>query len=382
MTIFFFIILFLCFPLESNNIITSHYYGQVYPFTSRIEFVDNNNLALFSTIDLQSNHTWYSSNEEDINTNIVIKRVVLDIKQKKRNALECISAINIYDNKNLTLSYHYYITLEKDYIERNKIGTGFGFAYRFHDESFSLIHQLYNNCKISKKAFAIGEYHQKEEYGLLYFGGLPEEEIRGKGFQGKCKVNKELVTWSCQLNRVDILGNSYSPNKEEMLFQTNYKFISVPKSFLMFLNFTVFQKSYGYCFYKEYDSLETFKCVNTYLPSLPNITFIFDDYAFIIPMFELFVHSNEISESAIVYDHLIINNNNTWVFGNYFLSKYVTLFDYDEPSITFYSNMYSIQKQTKKDNRKKIIRMILFILISILSFKSIYFIFLFKTVIF
>lgn len=149
-------------------------------------------------------------------------------------------------------------------------------------------------------------------------------------------MNKELVTWSCRLNKVDILGNSYYPNNEDMLFQTNYKFISVPKLFLMFLNFTVFQKSYGYCFYKEYDSLERFKCVNTYLPSISNITFIFDDYAFTIPMFELFVHSNEISESAIVYDPLIINNNNTFVFGNYFLSKYVTLFDYDEPSITFY----------------------------------------------
>ena len=43
------------------------------------------------------------------------------------------------------------------------------FAHKFDDESYSIVHQLYNNKIISHLAFALGKYQRYE--GNFYFGG-------------------------------------------------------------------------------------------------------------------------------------------------------------------------------------------------------------------
>ena len=63
-----------------------------------------------------------------------------------------------YQNKTLFNNFYYYVInitntfiIDKD----NPIVSGFGFAYKFPNENFSFIHQLYNHNHLSKKQFKI-----------------------------------------------------------------------------------------------------------------------------------------------------------------------------------------------------------------------------------
>ena len=58
--------------------------------------------------------------------------------------------------------------------------------------------------KISKKIFAIGEYDKFNDYGEIYFGGIPDEIIVNKTFKGKCNVDDSYSTWSCSLKKIEI----------------------------------------------------------------------------------------------------------------------------------------------------------------------------------
>ena len=336
-----------CQSIKTEKLISSQYYGKIYPFTTRIEFTETG-LVLIYSIDLKSNFT-IAVVENIKSDHDIVKEAFITVNNNEIKCIERRSSISIYDEKSVIKDYHYYLTNSHNFDLINGKSIGFGFAFKFEDERFSLIHQLFSQGKISKKAFGIGDYITQSEYGDLYYGGIPEEDIQNKQFKGKCKVNPSYSTWSCKLISVDIGGNSYYTENEHMYFQTNSKFMIVPKKFLLFLNFTILKQFNGNCFFREYgNAIHTFKCINDIVYVLPNYTFVFDDYTFSIPMKEFFQLGNEISESILLSDTKITGDKDIWVFGNHFLSKYIKLFDYDDESITFYSDQYLIKPNKNK----------------------------------
>lgn len=344
-------ILSLRVSVKTEKLISSQYYGKISPFYTRIEFTETG-LVLFNSIDLKSNYTIVVVGTIKSNYDIV-KETFIYVNNTEIKCFEGRTSISIYDEKSVIKDYHYYLTNLDNYNLINGKSIGFGFAFKFEDERFSLIHQLFSQGIIQKKAFGIGEYNTQSDYGSLYYGGIPEEETLNKQFKGKCKVNSSYSTWSCNLKSVDIGGNSYHTENDYMYFQTNSKFMIVPKRFLLFLNLTILNHYNGNCFFREYgDAIITFKCINDIVYMLPNYTFVFDDYSFSIPMKEFFHFGDEISESILLSDTKITEGKDIWMFGNHFLSKYIKLFDYDDESITFYSDQYLIKpnKNNKKDN--------------------------------
>ena len=61
---------------------------------------------------------------------------------------------------------------------------GLAFGYKFKDESFSIIHQLYMTKKIKHKLFAFNALNK--ENGTFYIGDIPNNDWKYKGY---CKVS-------------------------------------------------------------------------------------------------------------------------------------------------------------------------------------------------
>ena len=108
-------------------------------------------------------------------------------------------------------------------------------------------------------------------------------------------------------------------------------------------------------------------CPCSVVNTFPNMTFVIDRYHFLLKPSELFIKVESgfnclflIQKNVLPYE-----DKNTWFIGNFFLNKFVTVFDYEEKSIHFYTDDI-IQKSNSVDYLFQII--IVYSLISILCF--------------
>lgn len=329
-----------CYSSILTQIINTRYYGKITPFSSRIDLKKIKEKYLITTMDLKSNFTWFRDVRHECFDN---KEIKITINKIELVAIECIDSLTLTDDNKVLSEYYYYIIPKQSSpiykLKRNSLA----FSYKFNDEKFSVIHQLYNEKKISKKIFAIGEYDKFNDYGEIYFGGIPDEIIVNKTFKGKCNVDDSYSTWSCSLKKIEINHHTYHATNHYMYFQTNNEYIYAPQNFMSFIFESLDNNLKKDCYvYKSSFGGEHLRCLNDILDNLPNYTFIFDSTSFSIPIKDFFEPGYETSDSILFFSSIENDRNDTWIFGNYFLSRYITVFDYEDKSISFYSNKYTI----------------------------------------
>ena len=97
--------------------------------------------------------------------------------------------------------------------------SGIGFAYKFEDEHYSLMHRLYNDNYIPKMQFSIIPRTNKESLWYITIGGIPEKNKKKGQYEGKCYVNKAKSGWGCHLKAIHY-GNLTKKFERYALFQT------------------------------------------------------------------------------------------------------------------------------------------------------------------
>ena len=207
------------------------------------------------------------------------------------------------------------------------------FALRYEDDRYSILHLMKRNGKIKKLQFAFLPSKEIGIDGTMFFGGIPSS-IKKK-YHSTCKVSQFASGWSCSFNGIKIKNTNkeFLLSKEDVYFESEITRLQVPEVFMDFLkdNYLNEYISTEQC---KYTGINKFECVCTTIPKLQDLIFIIDNVMFDIPINKMFENYGSSCTLGIE-----INPDNTkWSFGNTFLNNYLSLFDIENESITFYSD--------------------------------------------
>lgn len=268
------------------------------------------------------------------------KTIIVEQKEKKVQIFK--ETLTLVENKKISIPNFSLYYLE-NFTELSHEGLALGRL--FENETFSLIHQLYLNKYITKKGFGFSEEENESGKGVIYFGDLPQEvtmeKVKGKIYVKDTNDNK----WNTKVTKVlinqgknDII--EYIPTFNKSYFDVNENTIYVPESFMFYLNETVFKHLIQdkYCTFSDrFDTKQYhFECSCSVIQSFPEITFVIDNIGLTMKNYDLF-------EEAFGYCYFLIESNypefgDLWIFQTPLINKLTTFFDYDDNSISFYSN--------------------------------------------
>ena len=274
------------------------------------------------------------------------RNVLIDEEPKEGNEYE----INLrVTNQLIPLSF---FVLDKPDV---KYDDSISLSFLSYDDNFSLINTLYRKKIISYKRFS---FVKDNENIKLILGGIPSEYMNTK-YKGTCKVvNKKY--WGCNLTQVNLYvkydnrtSSGYFMNNKEndyySLFQTNSKQISVPSRYYDFLHQSYMKQMIN----QEVCNLNPDKqyvCKSSFVSNLSfSLELDFDGMSLQLDTKDLF-------EDNGVWSSLIIKRNdnpNEWKIGTGVLHKLNILFDYDDKSISFYSNENTITESKLKTEIKR-----------------------------
>ena len=112
---------------------------------------------------------------------------------------------------------------------------GISLAYKFDNESYSLVHMLYNNKVIEKKLYGIYFDNNRNE-GSISFGGIPSNAHLAYSNKGSCNANDKYSSWGCNLTSINFDNISYSLNAYGALNPGLYGIIYSKKIFNLFID--------------------------------------------------------------------------------------------------------------------------------------------------
>lgn len=245
-----------------------------------------------------------------------------------------------------------------DYTVYSDNKNGFSFSYRYENNSFSIIHMLYQNNLISYLSF--GFVPETSQHGTFYFGHIPEKKLKNFTNKVSLKVNENYISWGTEVDAI-YFGNKneknyFFENKENNkygFFESGNEYIRVPDYYWSFLIENVFRKliDNSVCFILNKKRINYICCKNNNLSHLQKMNFVFGNVTFSISVKNLIDCSFKFCNFKIVYDE---RNINYWSFGTTFLNNYISEFDYSQKIIQFYSsNNDSIFFNTHLDNSIK-----------------------------
>lgn len=88
---------------------------------------------------------------------------------------------------------------------------GLSLGYHYKNESFSIVHNLYNSKHIEHLQFAIHNIKEcfKDNHSHLYIGGVPYNAHLSLPYKGTIKINEALPTWGFNLKAIIYNNTKY-----------------------------------------------------------------------------------------------------------------------------------------------------------------------------
>ena len=269
------------------------------------------------------------------------------------------SRINVNDSFLIDNYPFFYI---KDVSIHRWFDEGYAFGLKYENESFSIVHNLYNNRKISHLIYSLGETNNTN--GTLYLGGIPS--IVNDYNKGSCKVNESYISWGCHVEQVifsrynkkshiEITEHILNVNNTYGYFQASKKYIYAPKYVIDYLIDKVFQSfiSSSFCSYTEKGFFDvSISCNCEVIYQMPNISFVIGGYKYHFDAFYLFQYYED-----SLCDFLITSTKdrgNHWIFGYSFFNKFISVFDYEKKEISFYSKLPRIIAYNERYSYQKV----------------------------
>lgn len=315
--------------------LSNMYYVELY-----MNYIDNSSKTIVVIIDINAEYTLMAIPYLAINKNIkekfpeikelIIKDSIIPSRVITSNILISNELVNNYtfyniDDMNIFHFLRPYIPL----------------AYSFENETFSLTHLLYNSKQIQYKKFSFDPILSQ-----LHIGGVPFDSINGK-YSSRCKVKPQYKKWGCTMNYAYI-GNYnnytqiYNNKNRYAYFISSDSKIYAPKDFFDFMENILLKEQIdnGSCILNNDTFTNFFSCKCEIFDKFYKIYFSFDEREYSISTTRGLIFKSPLHDKKDICDLLIYYkaNNNDWQFGISFLNNFVTVFDYDDSSIKFYSD--------------------------------------------
>lgn len=241
---------------------------------------------------------------------------------------------------------------------------GIGLGFKFEDEEMSFVHQLYNNKYIDHLLFAF-KGDMTFTKGIMYFGGISNNEHLKLPYQGHCNVVEEYTSWGCNLTSLKI-GNDTLMVNTYAAFHTGFYRIHFPPMI--------------YEFVKKHLKvpLSTNECVEEIDEKRGNnilcksrkylnieFDFIFEGVTIKMTLndfFESNKDNNKYKYKSVMYKNPYRAINNIELFlGFHFTNLFnYTAFDYESKQVQFYTSVYPIvsEKTSNKGSQLFILTII------------------------
>lgn len=372
-----FIILYLINNIKGRNdkIIECVYHEFAEEYNLEL-FLDSTDVyAFYEPINQQFQYTWTSST---LSTKKLYDKIVgsqmKTIKSIELNATEYRIVIQLNTDPNSLVNFNFFHVNTLETI--NEETGGFGFAFKFEDYKYSLVHQLKEQNMITHLSY--GLLPKKTNKGSFYFGGIPDDLERNY-FVYKCKVTPNYITWGCSLTIITFNDlnstsniNSFPDyfNRHYSYFQTGIRRTKAPGDFIEFITSTILKSliESKKCIYET-----EIVCAVGCIQSIPKFNFVFER------KLALTFDWNTLFDCAGIYCSFTIDKNDEgdeWVLGTNFIRKYGMLFDYEDESIRFYlqkdygmlnGDIIPLSKDTHASNRKNIKLLFFFLIILLLT---------------
>lgn len=227
-------------------------------------------------------------------------------------------------------------------------------SFKYKDNSFSIVHLLFESNLITKKGFYFGG-------GDLIFGNPPTDSKITSMHQATCKVNNnkeyfDKSSWGCDINGIYLTNSTIKPyyNNVYAKFTGINNYIIIPESFMKYLNDTLFNDLKEFCKYQLLSWTYSYRCHSSVLKEMQNnLVVVIDGVGFEIDKYDMFEFDGFYVNLLFRVRNEINNKCNEWDIGTAFLSKYNEYFDYDNKSVTFYSNNPFIILELKGNSEYK-----------------------------
>ena len=228
--------------------------------------------------------------------------------------------------------------------KRHFIGLGYGVEHK----NMSLAYSLYANNIISQPIYGFRKDSVTGKYAI-YFGQIP------KHFVSNCtkytmSINDSKGDWGLNIKSIYYDGeNSYEYvlNNEYAYVNTVNDRIFVPRHYMYYLKETVFKEyvKNRKCLFNQdsnsfYINCDCFNGVND-MKEFPNMNIKIDKYELTLSYEELFIYLTKQHLCLFIMQYNY-NEPDVWFFGYYFMKAFVTEFDLENKTISFYTQSDSI----------------------------------------
>lgn len=329
-----FFIFFFFFPVIQLKIVTipiNKYNGKIpYPELTfpkekyRTTFNLNTYLS-FSLIQISSNYLLSSSLKDSIN-------IQLDDEYRSNSYLIDISLTNEITIPNISV----YVTLDLGWTRDKGIALG----YHYKNETYSIVHQLYNNKIIEHLQFS---FHNIRSYlqGNFYIGGIPNNSHLSFPYKGIIKVREDLPTWGINLNGIKYKNKKYEMSVPCIVSSGMYGIIS-SDNFYDIMKEKVLK---GRGCVELTSSTQKYSQYFLYCVEInkeEEIEMVLGNNVFKLRIEELFNNENHSLFYSNSKNQPILHFNGS-IIGVEFLNKFnYSIFDYENHQIEFYSDYLKI----------------------------------------
>ena len=307
------------------------------------------------TIELNMNIDYLWFKKEDFTSNPLLTYVnstTIEIQGQQFEAELYYGDIS-FNETNVSISNFYFFQTKQ-----SPVGTyhSLPLAYKFKDTRYSVIHTLFNNKIIENIGFGFVTIDAFNEKGFLYIGGIPQEEKINYPYHQSCKVNSSYPTWGCRLQKVNFNNLTFNNIEYASLDMSKRRFLVSHNFFTFFINYILqLTSNITNCPFSDNLGINLFQCPCKELKIELSMELVFDGFSYNITKdFIMYTYLNKcllrIDENK--------ENPNEWMLGSYFITRFLTYFDYDKGIISFYSK----KPFTIYSNNKKYILFLLYVI--------------------
>ena len=281
------------------------------------------------------------------------KSQFLQIENNTAEIAQYADSLKFYHSQNGDNKYIFYMLKDTDRDIRNLIYKKYGisFAYKFIDNSYSIIHNLKSNGVIDRLAFSFNP--SMKDRGSLIFGATLKE-ISTKNQIFKCKVEQHYTTWGCQMNKI-ILKNEeqnfeYKVDRYTEFMMNKNKMI-VPCKFMDFVKDVMKRKTECVYHIKEGSHKQYMQCdAKNNMYDYMIMKFEIEGQRFSINLNELFLCTEDKCNSQ--FKCVTDSTENKFTLSRVVLNHYKSLFSYEDSTVTLIpsSKESFIEKISISDN--------------------------------
>ena len=353
-----FLLLFLFQWVLSEKIIIEQLTSQYNSYTIQCRFTNQISFYHF-TFDISLPFSYFTKSYLNQSEKLTATDPIM-LNERTQEAYYITDTFSFYNTKISLNDFRFYVVeSNRNILQSNSIG----FGYADVDKEYSIIRRLYDEGKISRKIFAIGE---NQNLTPLYIGGIPSEVIQNYKNKILLKVDERHNKWGIKLKKINFGNIGEYNNTHYAYLGTENDRVFAPSEFISFLNkeiFAAYYRNSSCTFYDEYGSAYI-NCNCDAINDFPNMSLYIDDYVFVLDKNRSFI---DIGRDNLCL--FLIQQNNydkyQWLFGFFFYKKYITSFDLDRKEIILYTNdtIINLNKGNNAEISKKIIYFIIFLLL-------------------